>query len=136
MRTRTRSILSLAATLVLFLLGGVTQVAAQTRRSDPGVVVMNDNMQVMKVYAVQPNGDRDMLGVVGNGELEFFRVPADDRTADGYRIGVQAITPLPQLGVTASPHEFVATPLIEPEPNEVVKVVVAEDLTLSTATVH
>ena len=126
----------LPALVAAFLAVGAGDAAAQAHAHEMGVAVNNDYRQVLKVYAVDADGERHLLGMVGNDDFEWFRVPAESMDGGGYRIGVQAVTPLPQLGVPADPHPFVVTPLLTPGDGELVQINVSSELDLSTATVR
>ena len=64
--------------------------------------------------------------------MEYFSVPDSLRSDDGsYRIAVQPILPLPQIGVPASPHPVEVTPTLSPSPVETVRIVVDANRALS-----
>lgn len=98
-----------------------------------GVAVLNDSNDEVRVFAFRGDvEDRVLLGWVGGGELEYFSVPRSLRRDDGsYRIAVQPILPLPQIGVPASPHPVDVTPVLTPSPEETVRIVVDANRALS-----
>jgi hypothetical protein len=129
----------------LALMGAVTFAVAMPASAqrmddadDPGVAVYNDSMHQLRVYAYPADQeDRVLLGWIGSDELEYFHVPEKAQTEGGwYRIAVQQVTPMPQIGVPADPYPILETPMLEPEPWETVRVVVEENMDLSTMTVE
>jgi len=119
-----------------------TPASAQVRMmdvvDDPGVAVFNESAHQLRVYAYPTDrDDRVLLGWIGSDELEYFHVPEKAQTEGGwYRVAVQQVTPLPQIGVSAEPHPLYETPMLEPEPWETVRVVVEENMNLSSVTIE
>lgn len=124
--------LPLVAVLVA-LAASVETLAAQAANEAMGVAVLNDSNGEVRVFAYQDDvEERTLLGWVGGGELEYFAVPDDVRGQNGsYRIAIQAILPLPQIGVSASPHPLQVTPTLSPAPQETVRIVVDGNMELS-----
>lgn len=104
---------------------------------DPSVVVQNESMQIVRVYAFEPETDleasdaRVLLGWVGHDDFEHFFVPEEATDAEGdFRIGVQKVTPLPQLGVPAAAQPIHLTPELSPGPLETVRLDVSPTMEL------
>jgi hypothetical protein len=126
------------ASAAMFALAMPASAQMMDDAEDPGVAVFNESMHQLRVYAYPADQeDRVLLGWIGSDELEYFHVPEKAQTEGGwYRIAVQQVTPLPQIGVPAEPHPLLETPMLEPEPWETVRVVVEEDMNLSHVTIE
>lgn len=114
------------------------QSAQHAMHAHSGVAVLNESHSELRVFAFTgTEKERVLLGWVGGEELEYFPVPDEARSDGGtYRIAVQPVTPLPQLGVDASPHPMEVTPTLSPDPLETVRVIVDDDFALSITVVR
>ena len=127
MSTVRRFRLGLLAALVALLVAadvGVAQTA-----TDAGLAIVNNAQEPVKVYAFGENEeDRILLGWVGGTELEYFQIPSEARTSQGtFRVAIQGIIPLPQIGVPAEPYPLEVTGTLSPAAEETVRVVVEEE---------
>jgi hypothetical protein len=120
-----RHLVGIPLVAALFALFAAADVASAQFLDRPGVVLVNESNQEVRVYAyAQDPADRVLLGWIGGQELEYFPVPDEARTELGhYTIGVQQITPLPQIGVSATPHPMETTPMLDPGVDGTVRVV-------------
>lgn len=123
---------------VLFALFAAADLgSAQTMDERPGGVVVNESNQEVRVYAFPQNvDDRVLLGWVGGAELDYFPVPAEARTSQGtFRMAVQQITPLPQIGISATPHPLNVTPTIDAGVDGTARVVLDRNFEMTTTIV-
>lgn len=130
---------SVAGMALFALVATAVPVSGQATADDAGVVVLNESMHELRVYAYDAteNDERVLLGWVGDDELEFFDVPETAMSSSGeYRIGVQQVTPLPQIGVPATPHPMLASSVLSPNEDETVRITVSHDMTLSEVVVR
>lgn len=129
---RPRSPWNLAALLGL-LLAPAALTGQMVDPQSPGVAFVNQSNQEVRVYAFhQDEEEREFIGWVGGEEVEFLRIPSGVVGPDGtFHVAVQRILPLPQLGVPATPHPLHPTTPLQPEPGEIVRVVLHEDMGLT-----
>jgi hypothetical protein len=131
--------LSVAILGAVLAIGMPDPAAAQSMSSDDGVAVMNESLHELRVFAYAPDaeeGERSLLGWVGHDELEFYTVPDEVKASGMYRIGVQEITPQPQIGVSAEANPVYSSNVLSPEPGETVRITVSEDMDLSEVVVR
>ena len=139
MRLFAKTHVSAAALAALFALGAPNPVTSQTMEVDDGVAVMNESLHELRVFAYAPDaedGERSLLGWVGNDELEFYSVPEDVKVSGMYRIAVQQITPQPQIGVSAEANPVYSSTVLAPAPGETVRITVSEEMDLSEVVVR
>jgi len=136
--TRVTAVALASAAAVALASPASAQVQKMDVADDPGVAAYNESSHQLRVYAYPADqDDRVLLGSIGSEELEYFHVPEKAQTEGGwYRVAVQQVTPLPQIGVPAAPHPLYETPMLEPEPWETVRVVVEENMNLSSVTIE
>jgi hypothetical protein len=119
----------LAGTLVL---AAATFGTAQAQSMEPhDVLITNDHLHVHQVFVIDAEGERHVLGFVGHDETESFDVPSKYEMMGPYRIALQQYLPHPGIGVPASAFPYKVTPSLDPQPDEVVTIVVGQDATLS-----
>lgn len=109
-----------------------TPVTAQEMETDAHVTFVNESLEEVRVFAFSDNiQDRTMVGWVGGNEVEYIRIPEEARDNDGtFRIAVQKVLPLPQLGVPATPHPLIPTPALDPEPVTDLRIVLDDQMGL------
>jgi hypothetical protein len=104
-------------------------------QADADVVILNDHLHLHQVFVFDADGERHRLGFVGHDQLKTFDVPADIEAMGAYRIALQQYLPLPQLGVSTDAPALKMTPVLSPQADETVSIVVGNDIALSSVEV-
>jgi hypothetical protein len=119
--------------LVLAMLSLPSSGAAQSPPDQPGVAMVNESNQEVRVYAFHDaEEERIIIGWLGGGDTDYFQIPDAAISPDGrFRVAVQRILPLPQIGVPATPHPIIPSPMLSPAPNETARLVLDGNMTLT-----